>query len=251
MAGNSPQQPPAMGWYPIANGDTRWWDGRAWTGMRIRGGAPGIDWATTEQPRTALTMAFIFLVLGLSQIGLYVTTTADASPVLAVIMLVNTALWFVTAGHGFALRRIPAPAVPPIAPDAIRPLPWEAETWGAGWCPMSPQTSRWWTGARWAQYTATRFGVRPTFHGPRAYMTYRTTMWALVGLGAAGVVAGIGTCALAADSAWTVIGACAIGAGVVLALVGALLASMSRAQRRNLLVPQHPAASFVPQARQP
>lgn len=246
MTANMPLPP--MGWYPTRDSELRWWDGRKWTGMRVRNGRPGIDQFTTEQPGLALGFGCFFTAIALFQILILILIPASPAGVLsASTTFLLAALWFALAAHGAALKRLPVPAVAPVAPDVIRPLPWEQEGPGAGWHPVSRQLSRWWTGARWTQYTASRFGVRPTFHGEHSLRIYRILTWVLIAIGAAGLVVGILIVALLDRIVGSgFIGAIVLFAGVVLALVGVLLLTMTGVQRRALLPPASPPFGIAP-----
>lgn len=246
MTWNPPRPVPPMGWYPTPRDELRWWDGRSWTGMRVRGGRPGVDWATTDQPGVALSLGFVFLTIGLAQLSLGFGLSASSgaggwpssSPWAA--MLLPSALWFAIAIQGFSVRRVPPPASAPAFPDAVRPLPGEQEGYGAGWYPMTLRVSRWWTGARWAPYVGTRFGVRPSFHGARAYRIFRGTAWTLLAIGALCVCGGAFWLAAPFGMGWTTIGVVAVAVGAVFCLLGALFLALSPAQRRVLLPPEAP-----------
>lgn len=230
----------AMGWYQPASGPVRWWDGQKWTGMRFRrDGQPGIDWATSEQPAAAWAFAFIFLSLAISQFVLgtlaETVTFSGAGTMLLVI------LWFSIALTSTAVRRMPAPTGAPLVSDVVRPLPGEQEGFGAGWYQVAAGTSRWWTGSRWSQYTQTRFGVRPTFHGPRSYRLYVWLSGGMVALGVILLIVGIVLVSLGSDASdyglTAVIGVVALLGGILFGVLGGVLLAFSPMQRRLLLLP--------------
>ena len=235
-------QPLPMGWYPSTDGEPRWWNGQAWTGIRLRGGVPGTDWATSEQPGLALAMGFLWLALGGGQLALGLVS--PPMRIMGIFFLAMAVLWFVIAASTYRVKRAPAPSTPPVAPDVIRPLPWEQEGPGAGWYPMTAQVTRWWTGTRWSQYTASRLGVYPTFHGPRSYRVVRGISLGVLSLGALALVAGIALAAGAwPEHEW--LGWFVLVGGASLLLVGiVLLAVVTRMQRRTLLLPTEPPAGW-------
>ncbi len=233
---------PVMGWYQPASGPVRWWDGQKWSGMRFRDGRPGIDWATSEQPAAAWAFAFIFLGLALSQFVL--GALAQTVVVSGVGTMLLTILWFAIAITSSAVRRIPAPTGDPLVSDIVRPLPGEQEGPGAGWYPVSAGASRWWTGARWSEYTQSRFGIRPTFHGPRSYRLYIWLCWGMVALGVLLLIAGIVLMWVGANASdyglTTVIGVVMLLGGILFGVLGGLLLAFSSMQRRLLLIPKSP-----------
>jgi hypothetical protein len=231
------------GWYPTPkDGRLRWWDGRGWTGMRVRNGIPGVDWATTEQPGVAWTLGSVFLCLALAQVAVSAVTRPLYFAGIA--MAAVAALWFAIAAQTTAVRRIPAPATGPAVLDALRPLPGEQEAPGAGWYPVAPRATRWWTGARWSQYTNTASGIRPTFHGPRAYRTLVVMSGVVAAAGALALVAGILLLVVGAASASSalpsVIGVVVLLAGILFGAVAVVVFVSTRTQGRILLPPAGP-----------
>jgi hypothetical protein len=233
---------PPPGWYETSSGSARWWDGSHWTGMRIKGGVPGVDWATTEQPALAWVFGSLFLVLGLGQFGLG-ALIGDVPPG-GVVTLCLAVLWFALALQTTAVRRIPTPRSAAVVIDAIRPLPGEHEGADAGWYPVAPNVARWWTGARWSQYIGTRYGPRPTFTGARTLRILIWMGWGLAGLGAVGLVAGAAVLAggMNADDfgLMAVIGVVILVGGILFAALGAVFLVMSRLHSRTLLLPKYP-----------
>lgn len=236
------------GWYQTPAGPTRWWDGAKWTAMRTKDGVPGTDWASVEQVGVAWGMGALFLVLGGTQLSL--ALQAPSVSFSAVPTLFLALLWFAIAAQTTAVLRIPAPTSAPLTLDVFRPLPGEQEGAGAGWYPISASTTRWWTGARWSQYTHARFGIRPTFHAEKTRRTMRRMTIGILVVAAAVVVAGIVGIVIGSvqgdDGLWTPIGWILVVGGVVFAGAGALIAAMTKTQVRLLFPPDEPprAAGF-------
>ena len=232
---------PAMGWYPTTAGRLRWWDGRRWTGLRVKNGKPGSDWATTERP--VLIIILGGLMLGVAVVQLLLALSYDAQPptsLLGVPTLILAVLWITVGAQTLVVRRFPAPSGPPAAPEAVQPLPETVEGVGARWVPLTPQVSRWWTGARWTHYMTTRFGVRPAFHGPRMYRVFVIMFWVLIGGGLASVVVGIVLLVIGADPEDIQLTSAGVGflvsgiVGTVIFGIFALTANL----RRLLLLPE-------------
>ena len=249
---------PPMGWYPVANGPVRWWDGVRWSGMRIKDGRPGIDWATSEQPGAAFAFALVFFSLGLVQLllGLVASSVSFAG----IPMMLLAVLWFGIAVQAYAVRRIPAPTERALFDDpGLHPLPGEAEgTPGttpaaAGWYPVAPATSRWWSGERWSQYIGTRYGVRPTFHGAKSYRLLLVTGRIMLAVGVLALVVGVVLTSVGASgvdgSTLTAVGVFTIIGGVLVAGAGILFLAMSPRQRRILLPPENPPVNAPANAR--
>ena len=230
----------AMGWYPTTAGRLRWWDGSRWTGLRVKNGKPGTDWATSEQP--VLIIILGSLLLGLAVVQLTLSLSAQPSAVLpGVPALILALLWLAVGAQTFAVRRIPPPFGSPTAPDVVLPLPGTVEGVGAGWEPLTPRVSRWWTGTRWTHYVATRYGVRPTFHGPRGYRRYVINTWVLVGVALASIVAGIVLPLIGAESGnplLAILGVLLLLVGIGLSVVSGVLVILRGSQRRLLLLPK-------------
>lgn len=234
---------PVPGWYLTPAGPARWWDGKKWTALRTRNdGSHGTDWASTEQVGLAWALGGVFVALGSVQftLGIVSPTVSFAGfP-----MLLLAALWFGIAIQTSAVLRIPVPTTAPLMTDAFRPLPGEQEGPGAGWYPISGTASRWWTGARWSQYTNTKFGIRPTFHAPQAQAALRWVGIGVFALAAIALVIGVFFIVIGAndpsDYASSVIGwVTAVGA-VIFAGLGALVFAMTRYQMRLLFPPSEP-----------
>lgn len=233
---------PLPGWYATSVESARWWDGKKWTGMRTKNGKPGIDWSTTEQVSVTWVLGAVFAALGSVQFAL--GTITPGVTFAGIPMLIVAALWFGIGIQTSIVLRIPTPTSAPLMLDVFRPLPGEQEGPGAGWYPISATASRWWTGARWTQYTNSKFGIRPTFHGPQTKITLR---WFSIGVFAlAAIVAIIGIVLIVVGTndpsnyTASVIGwVMAIG-GVAFAALGALVLAMSRYQTRLLFPPAEP-----------
>ncbi|MGN8026336.1 DUF2510 domain-containing protein [Microbacterium sp. 22242] len=245
VAAQSPLTAPAPGWYPApGTAVLRWWEGRHWTGFRIKDGRPGTDGVTAEQPATAWVLGGLFLLVGVSQLLISFSTGYFGS---GIPFIALGALWLVIAARTSALRRMPAPATAPVFPDFVRPLPGEQEGAGAGWYPVARTGSRWWTGTRWAEYVVTRFGIRPTFHGRRAILATRIMVWIFLGMGVLCALAGVLLTAGAADdSDMLFAGVTAIVLGILFVLLWIALLISSRTQARLLLVPATPPAAPAP-----
>lgn len=233
---------PAPGWYQVPGSDLlRWWEGRYWTGFRIKNGRPGTDGVTVEQPVMAWVLGGMFVLLGGMQFLLSLSGGVYIGAGIPFIVL--GALWFAIAVRTAALRRTPAPATAPAFPDVVRPLPGEQEGPSAGWYPVTKAATRWWTGARWAQYIATRNGIRPTFHGHRAIVAMRVVVWGILGLALLGVIGGIVLMAVApGDAALTFVGAAMLIFGIVFVLLWVVLFLSGRMQERLLRIPAGPPA---------
>ncbi|GGI37214.1 hypothetical protein GCM10010988_12830 [Cnuibacter physcomitrellae] len=245
-SGQGAQTGPVMGWYQPASGPVRWWDGQKWTGMRFRkDGRPGVDWANSEQPGAAWAFAIIFLGLAVFQFVL--GTLAQSVNFSGAGTMLLAILWLSIAITSSAVRRIPAPTGAPLVTDIVRPLPGEQEGPGAGWYQVASTTSRWWTGARWSQYVQSRFGVRPTFHGPRSYRVYVWLSWGMVVFGVLLLIVGIVLMSLGAGASdyglTTVVGVVALLGGILFGVLGGVLLAFSPMQRRMLLVPAAPPAA--------
>lgn len=237
---DAPGSGPQPGWYvPARQSDPRWWDGRKWTGSRIRNGTPGVDWATAEQPSFAWVLASLFLVIALMQVPLSILSPGMSWVALPSVLLV--ALWTAVAVQTTRVHRMPPPSGAALTPEAVRPLPGEQHAAGAGWYPVSATTSRWWTGARWSHYTGTKYGIRPTFHGPRAQKVLRGVGMGVFALAGLAVVAGAVLVAVGvnnlADSLAPVIGWVLIVGAVLFAVVGVVSLALMKQQTRVLLLP--------------
>lgn len=232
------------GWYPARGGELRWWDGTVWTAMRVRGGVPGVDGTTTEQPALAWGFGAMFAGLAALQFALGAATSSVSYVGVTTVLL--TLLWLTVAARTTYVRRFPAPdASTAVDLPVLHPLPGEADGPGAGWYPVGAKATRWWTGTRWAQYAHTTFGVRPTFHGARAYRNLVITYLVIAIIGIVALVVGIAVwiagASLAADGPTPlIIGIFTTIGGVILALAGTFGTLMSKRQREVLLLPENP-----------
>ena len=230
-------------WYAQGEG-LRWWDGARWTGMRVKDGRPGVDWITADRPTPLFVSSALFFVAG--AIHLFLVVFNPFSLVTASLFLGLSFFWLFGALHVRRVLQFPAPTTAPVVLDILRPLPGEQEGPGAGWFPVSSTVGRWWTGTRWSQYTWTRSGIRPTFHGARSFRTLLWVEGGFVGLGALVVVAGIVVMALASEAMATGVGVIVIVVGAVLLLLGVLLLALSPISRRPLVIPSAPPAPVPP-----
>lgn len=238
----APAAGPLPGWYVTPAGPARWWDGKKWTGLRTKNGTPGTDWANAEQASVAWTLAAVFLSLGGTQLVL--GSLSSGFSFVGIPTFLVAALWVAIAIQTTIVQRIPIPTTAPLTLDDFRPLPGEQEGPGAGWYPLSPTTSRWWTGTRWSQYTNAKVGIRPTFHGPRAMRTLRWTTLVILVLAAVAVIAGIllivaGT-RNPAEYMLPIIGWATLFGGVLFAALGAAVYAITKYQMRLVLLPSDP-----------
>ncbi|MDF2664327.1 MAG: hypothetical protein K0R81_177 [Microbacterium sp.] len=230
-------------WYVQGEG-LRWWDGARWTGMRVKDGRPGVDWITADRPTPLFVSSALFFVAG--AIYLFLVGFNPFYLVMASLFLALSFFWLFGALHVRRVLRLPVPTTAPVVLDILRPLPGEQEGPGAGWFPVSSTVGRWWTGTRWSQYTWTRFGIRPTFHGARAFRTLLWIAGGVSGLGAVVVIAGIVVVALAIEAMATGIGVIMIVLGAILLLLGVLMFALSPISRRPLVIPSTPSAPVPP-----
>lgn len=241
MPAHTPAGPPP-GWYTVTPESARWWDGKKWTGLRTKNGTPGTDWANAEQASVAWALGAVFLSLGSVQFLLGRISTG--LPFAGIPMFLLAALWIAIAIQTTVVQRIPAPTTAPLTLDVFRPLPGEQEGPGAGWYPLAPAASRWWTGTRWSQYTNSKVGIRPTFHGPRAMTTLRWTTLGILALAALAVIAGVVIIILGTrdptDYVLPVIGWGSVAGGVLFAALGAAVYAITRYQMRLVLLPSEP-----------
>lgn len=234
---------PAPGWYVTPAGPARWWDGRKWTALRTKkDGSHGSDWAATEQPALAWAIGAVFAGLGAVQLSLGLASPSASFGGFPTLLL--AALWFGIAIQTSAVLRIPAPTTAPLMTDVFRPLPGEQEGPGAGWYPVSGTTTRWWTGARWSQYTHTKFGIRPTFHAPQARAALRRVGIGIFALAAVALAIGVFFIVVGAndpaDYTSPVIGWVTAVGSVVFALLGVVVLAMTNYQTRLLFPPSEP-----------
>lgn len=229
------------GWYPARAGELRRWDGKIWTGSRVRDGRPGIDWATIDQPALAWAMGAVFF--GLAMMQAVSSIAFGGVSYMPLLWMALSGLWFAMAVQTTRVRSIPAPTGASDAPAIVRPLPGATEGPGAGWFPISGQASRWWTGTRWADYVTSRFGVRPTFHASQALTTLRILAWALAVLATLVLIGGVVMLVVAdGDTLQRVVGWVLVGGAVLFAALSAAVLVAARAQTRLLLLPGDPPA---------
>ncbi|KTS13226.1 hypothetical protein [Microbacterium testaceum] len=232
-------------WYAEGEG-LRWWDGSRWTGMRVADGRPVIDWITADRPAPLFVASALFFVAG--AIHLFLVGFSPFYLVTAVLFLALSFFWLFGALHVRRVLRIPAPTTAPVVIDAVRPLPGEQEGTGAGWFPVSSTVSRWWTGTRWSQYTWTRSGIRPTFHGARSFRILLWVEGVITALGALLGIAGIVVAVSSSDADVMTVAVGTIVVGAVLFLLGGVLLALSPLSRRPLVVPSTPPAPLDPAA---
>lgn len=226
-------------WYAQGN-ELRWWDGSRWTGMRVKDGRPGVDWMTADRPTPLFVSSALFFVAG--AIHLFLVVFTPFYLVTGALFLGLGFFWLFGALHVRRVLQKPAPPTAPVVIDAVRPLPGEQEGPGAGWFPVSSTVGRWWTGTRWSQYTWTRSGIRPTFHGARSFRTLLWVEGVFTALGAVVLLAGIVVLTSSSDSTVGVVGGSMIVGGAVLFVVGGLLLALSPISRRPLVIPSTPPA---------
>ncbi|MFJ2369248.1 DUF2510 domain-containing protein [Microbacterium sp. NPDC087665] len=233
---------PLPGWYVTSAESARWWDGKKWTGSRTKNGTPGIDWSTTESVPMTFAMGTMFAALGCVQLVLGILSPGVAFVGAPTLLL--AALWFSIGIQTSIVLRIPTPTSAPLMLEIFRPLPGEQEGPGAGWYPISATASRWWTGARWTQYTNSKFGIRPTFHGPQTKITLRRLAIGVFALAAIVAIIGIVFIIVGTNNpenyVASIIGwVMAIG-GAAFAGLGALVLAMTKHQTRLLFPPTEP-----------
>ncbi|MDF2990073.1 MAG: hypothetical protein K0S37_587 [Microbacterium sp.] len=230
-------------WYAQGDG-LRWWDGARWTGMRVADGKPGVDWITADNAVPLFVSSALFFVAG--AVHLCLAAFSPTSLLSGALFVALALFWLFGAMHVRRIAKLPAPSGEPVVIDAVRPLPGEQEGPGAGWFPVSSTVGRWWTGTRWSQYTWTRFGIRPTFHGARSF---RILLWmasAFIAVGVIALVTGIVVVKAATDPTATGIGVVVIVAGSVLLVIGLLFLALSPISKRPLVIPSSPPAPVPP-----
>lgn len=236
------QTGPVPGWYETSPESARWWDGKKWTGLRTKNGVPMADWANAEQVSAAWVLAAVFLALATAQLAL--GTMAPGVTFAGVPMLLVAALWLGIAVQTTMVLRLPVPTSAPLTLDVFRPLPGEQEAAGAGWYAVSPTVTRWWTGARWSRYTNTRFGIRPTFHGPQTKKALRGITIGIFALAVVVLIVGIVFIVIGANDPSNyvapVIGWVLTIGSLLFAVLGVVVIAMMRHQLRLLDPPAEP-----------
>lgn len=227
-----------QGWYQVpGEADVRWWDGTTWTPYRLRDGAPKADAFAVEPPATAMTLAILFLVIGLMQFGTAALGSRSFGTT-GLLFLIVGAVWLIGAMHTSGLRKKPAPQSGAVQPDVVRPLPGEAEGAGAGWYPVAGQVTRWWTGTRWSWYIGQKYGVRPGHAGPRGYRVSMILGWVMAGVGVLALLAGlIGVLTFQSTMLLAAFGAGALVFGVIIALLGGLILLLTHQRRYMMILP--------------
>ncbi|WP_205547878.1 DUF2510 domain-containing protein [Leucobacter sp. wl10] len=233
-----------MGWYAVpGTAETRWWDGGHWTAYRIAGGTPRGSWYAVEPPGVAYAFGVIFLALGLVQASL---ALVSPSAVLAAVgPLLLGVFWLSAAIALSAVRGRPAPAMAAADPEAVQPLPGRAEGPGAGWVPLTPRLSRWWSGARWGEYVLESGRVRPTHGGARTFRVLKVMAAVALWGGLLVIAAGVVLLATGWLGSATWIGALVLIGGVAFAVVGAILIPVVHSRRHALLLPEQAPAPSV------
>ena len=226
-----------MGWYQVpGEGDVRWWDGASWTPYRLRDGRPKADAFAVEPPATALVLGILFMLVGVMQLGTAAIGDSGSFRTTGVLFLIVGAVWLIGSMQSSSVRKKPAPQSGAMWPDAVRPLPGEAEGPGAGWYPVAGQVTRWWTGTRWSWYIGQKYGVRPGHAGPRGYLVSMVLGWVMAGLGLIALIGGaIGAAVLSGPM--VLIGAGAIVLGVLLLLLGGLILLITHLRRHTMILP--------------
>ena len=228
------------GWYPVPRtGETRWWDGAHWSAYSFANGRPRGNWYAVEPPGIAYVFGAIFLVLGFTQLML--ATLSPSAMLSGLGPLALGAFWMSSAIALSIVRSRPAPVSAPVTAEVVQPLPGWAEGAGARWVALTPNLSRWWSGARWGEYVVESNRVRPTHGGAKAYRGMRYLAWGLVGLGAFGIVVGVLLLLIGAVPVWA--GVALLVGGIAFALIGGIVFPVLYARRHALLLPEHPPAA--------
>lgn len=250
VGGPAPAAQAPMGWYPVpGTTEVRWWDGRMWTPYKLRNGAPKPEAFAIEPASTGITLGIVFVVIGITQVGLSTFGRSEFSP--AWLFFVVGIIWLIGGAHGQRIAKMPPPMTAPIVDADLHPLPGAVEharpvagagqdaVPGAGWYPVAGNVSRWWTGARWSWYVAQKVGVRPGHSGPRAYAVTMVVGWAILGLTLIGLfISGVSLF----DGTPLGIGVGVIALVVTLVFIGLglFLVLYTRARRYAFLIPDGP-----------
>lgn len=237
----APPITPSMGWYPApGTADVRWWDGTTWTPFRIRDGKPKPDAFAIEPPSAGLIVGILFIVIALMQFGLALIARTPGFFATPVLFLAIAVIWIMGAHHSQAVRKLPAPQSAPIVDAVAQPLPGEVEGPDAGWYPMTAQTTRWWTGARWSWYVATRLGPRPGYAGPRGYLVSMIVGWFVAGLAVIGLLLVVAGSVIEQGPVTGFMIVIGIIFAVVFAGVAVFTLLLTRSRRNAMLLPTSP-----------
>lgn len=246
------------GWYDAGDtGTCRWWDGTRWTPHRLTDAGPTVDRWAVDPPWMGyfygcylLVSSAVSAMLGVALL-IVEHRLLDVEPtgflvfapwiffILACLPLATSVFYFVGAINVGRIRRLPPPASAPMVRDVIRPLPGEQEGPGAGWYRVTGGIQRWWTGRRWSWYTASKYGPRPAYVGPRVYRIQVGFGLGIIGLG---ILSGITGLVLAvvypAAAVLIVIGAIVVGG--LLLITGGIYLAMTWFRRDALILPKRP-----------
>ena len=242
--------PAQMGWYIVPGStEARWWDGRNWTAYRIRPTGPKPDWFATEPPLIGFALGPLFMLLGVLQFTLRssafdsFTSTGRFSGTLFVLL---GGFWLIMATAMALVRAKPRPAAVQLLSPMVEPLPGRVEGPRAGWIALSPRVSRWWSGARWAEYVFENKKVRPTYGGRRAYRRSQLLSLVLLGIGALSTIIAVFVLPGAVGHTARWFGIYLTGFGVTLLVLSGLILLILYARRHSFLLPKTAPQVFVP-----